>query len=610
MKKRMMMFICLWLLILAIEVVFKVLFVLAEPVFGSDYIAQLPSIVFHGFSMDLTMSAYLMAPVLIWTVVSLWVTSGVMPKILRGYVWVAAALMALAYGIDAVLYPYWGFRLDTTPLFYFTTSPQAAMASLAWYWEVLLVIVAALVAWGLESLLWLVARRFMPLACIKRLKSKIWSTVAWLAIGGLMIIPIRGGLTVSTMSPARAYFSNDIKLNHAAVNPMFSFIYSVLHVDTLGKQMRYFDDAEAERICADAEVIPVSSADSTAMAAVRLNTPRPDVYLIIIESFSNNLMPSLGGEDIAVKLDSIAAEGVLFTNFYAESFRTDRALPTILSGYPALPTTSVMRYPEKFRKLPALANSLKKNGYDTWYYYGGDINFTNMRAYLVSTGFDNLVKDSDFPVSERMSKWGVHDEVLFNKVMADNRPSPTFTVIQTSSSHEPFEVPYQSLHENPRINSCAYADSCVADFIHRLHTTGKWDNALVIMVPDHWGTYPKGITDYSARHKVPLILTGGALDGGPQRISVTASQSAIAPTVLGLLGMDYSDFYNPVSLLNPNVTHRAWITEPDWMGIVEGNDAMTVLNIQRDTAEPCADKAAPDHIRARAQLLYRDLDKR
>ena len=611
MKKRLLLFATLWLLLIAVAVVMKVIFVTIEPAYTGAYMSQLPAVIAHGLSMDVAMTAYLMAPVLLWTLASVWAGGRVMTAILYGYLWFVAVLTAVVYMVDAVLYPYWGVRLDATPVFYFTTSPAAAMASLQWYWELLAVIVTALLAWGLERVMWWTARRFVPVSAIGTVKRRIAYTVVWLAIGGLMIIPIRGGVTVSTMSPARAYYSADIRLNHAAVNPMFNLVYSLLHVDTLGRQMRYYEsDSDAQDLVNAYTGVPVSASDSLAMSAVRLRTDRPDVYVVILESFSNHLMPSLGGESVAVRLDSIAAHGVLFTNFWAESFRTDRAIPTILSGYPALPTTSVMRYPDKFSKLPSLASSLKLAGYSTHYYYGGDINFTNMNAYLVSTGFDHIVKDTDFAVSQRLSKWGVHDDVLFERVLADKRPARSLTVVQTSSSHEPFEVPYRSVHANERANAFAYADSCVAAFINGLHRNGQWDNALVVMVPDHWGAYPKGLTDYRGRHQVPLILTGGALAGTPRRIGVTGSQSSIAPTVLALMGLDNSDFYNPASLLDPAAGHTAWVAEPEWMGLVDNAGRMTAVNLQQDTANPAEIPGGAPLVRARAQLLYRDLDNR
>lgn len=69
--------------------------------------------------------------------------------------------------------------------------------------------------------------------------------------------------------------------------------------------------------------------------------------MIILESFSVHLMPSFGGENIAPNLDRFGKEGILFTNFYSNSFRTDRALTSIISGYPAQPSTSIMKFTEK-----------------------------------------------------------------------------------------------------------------------------------------------------------------------------------------------------------------------------------------------------------------------
>ena len=85
------------------------------------------------------------------------------------------------------------------------------------------------------------------------------------------------------------------------------------------------------------------------------NTERPNIIMIILESFSSHLMETLGGEPgIAVNMDEFAKEGILFTHFYANSFRTDRGLVSIISGYPAQPTTSIMKYTRKTQSLPFL----------------------------------------------------------------------------------------------------------------------------------------------------------------------------------------------------------------------------------------------------------------
>ena len=156
-------------------------------------------------------------------------------------------------------------------------------------------------------------------------------------------------------------------------------------------------------------------------------------------------METFGGQpNVAVNMDKFAKEGVLFSNFYGSSFRTDRGLASIISGYPGQPSTSIMKYPEKTDKLPSIPRSLKNAGYSLEYYYGGDADFTNMRSYLVSSGIEKIISDKDFPLSERTGKWGAQDHVLFQRLMKDlkeeKQEEPFLKLVQTSSSHEPFEA--------------------------------------------------------------------------------------------------------------------------------------------------------------------------
>lgn len=136
-----------------------------------------------------------------------------------------------------------------------------------------------------------------------------------------------------------------------------------------------------------------------------------------MESFASDIMPSMGSyKDVAVCLDSIAQQSILFTRFYANSFRTDRGMVSILSGYPAQPTTSIMRYPRKTSQLPSIARNLAKyKNYKTTYYYGGDADFCNMRSYLVSQGYQHIISDANFPIEDKLSKWGVPDHILATK---------------------------------------------------------------------------------------------------------------------------------------------------------------------------------------------------
>ncbi len=563
----------------------------------------------HGLGMDLSMAGYFTAIPAVFIVISLFLPNGCAldnsDRFLCLYMLLASFLIALAASADALLYPYWGFKLDTTPLFYFLSSPSSALAS-ASAWEI-----AAAV--GMLLILWLVFAQ-MLLICIRKLPlnplhgRKIVPTIVMVLLTGLLFLPIRGGVTVSTMNLSNAYFSDDARLNHGAVNPLFSFMYSATTQNNFADQFNYFAPNEAESVLAEFE--KGLSVDS--VAAIKLTNLRPDIYLVILESFSAHLLPSLGGDSVAMKLDSIAQSGILFRNLYASSFRTDRALPAILSGYPAQPTTSIMKFVEKTDNLPSLPRSLKSNGYNLSYYYGGDVNFTNMKAYLVSAGFDEIVSDKDFPVGERLSKWGVHDDKVFSRHLADlkhnNTSSPRLTVIQTSSSHEPFQVPYTSQFDNERLNAFAYADNSLGNWIDSLQRTPSWNNSLVVLVPDHFSAWPRNLTDQAQRHHIPAVMTGGALQTDSLQIDAVCAQTDLAATILTLLDIDSSDLIFSRNILDPSTPRYAFFSEPEKATIVTSSDTATVSVTTGDVV--CGQPLTANAVKAYMQTLYKDFQNR
>ena len=554
-------------------------------------------VIYHGLSMDCTVAGYLTAVPGLLMVAGIWLPHRAwLQQIMRGYNAVAAVLMSLAAVANIGLYGHWGFPLDVTPVFYFTSSPSAAAAS-ATMGEIIGAIVGFLIYTDLI---------FMSLYLIdKHITVDVWcqrpvATLVGLLLVGLLFIPIRGGFTVSTMNPGRAYYSQNNRLNHAAVNPFFSFLYSATHQADFGSQFRYLDPEVAD------ETFKAMTANPTILTDT-LFEGRPDIYLIIAESFSSHLLPSQGGEAIAVRLDSLARNGVLFDNFYASSFRTDRALPAILGAIPGQPNTSLMKYISKTEGLPSLPRSLKDAGYALSYYYGGDINFTNMKSYLVNCGFEDIVCDRDFPVKERTGKWGAHDHLLFDKVLADTKsskdPAPQLRVIQTSSSHEPFEVPYTSHYRAPAANAFAYTDSCIGAFADSVSRLPR--KSLIVIVPDHYGCYPVNLEGEPARHHVPLIFAGNALQHKGIRIHRHGSQTDLAATILGQLGIDATAFKFSRDMLADIPAPFAFYSSPNAIAL---SDSTATATVDISTGSVDGDSTAAVKAKAYIQTLYNYLD--
>ena len=622
MKERLLTFVKIYVLFVCLFVVQKPLFML----FYADMFADAPwtdwfAVMGHGLPLDLSVAGYLTALPGLLLLVSAWSVGRWLRVVFQAYFALVALLVGVIFVTDLALYEYWGFRLDTTPFFYFFSSPRDAVASASGWMAALGFL--SMAAWAVLVYALFYAVVVRPLKRLKVPYRRVGVSAAMLLLTGVLFLPIRGGFTVSTMNTGKVYFSTNQRLNHAAINPAFSLLESISKQTDFAAQYRFLQPADADRVFAtlldpQARTYPASAPARPAGERALLNTSRPDVLLIILESFSSHLMATLGGDgEVAPCLDSLATEGVLFTHFYANSFRTDRGLVSVLSGYPAQPSTSIMKYPRKTQSIPAIAGALREAGYRTRYYYGGDADFTNMRSYLMSSGFEDIVCDRDFPVSQRLSKWGVHDHLVFRRLLDDLRAdtvsvsAPLFHVLQTSSSHEPFEVPYRRLEEDRR-NAFAYADSCVGDFVRQLRRMPRWENTLLVFVPDHQGAWPEGLNNFSEeRYRIPLIFAGGAVSR-PCRIDAYGSQHDLAATLLAQLGLPHGQFTFSKDLLDPRAPHFAFITYPGMMGLLTDTSfAIYDLDAEKPVAmQGVQPERTLTEAKAYLQKLYDDIAKR
>lgn len=589
---------------------FVVLFVLQKPLFlflekGSatqpvdNIFTELPAVIWHGLPLDLSMAGYLSVIPGFLSIAVVWLKRDLVKPIMNIYFIIASLFITCSFVLNASLYPYWKYPLDSTPLFYFFTSPADAIASVS-IWQVILSIVILIV---LTTGVWFTLRmRGEKRRCYSRYsygyggfgsgkrnrfddfdRHRGRTSIILLLLTGLLFLPIRGGITVSTMNTGQAYYSQNAYLNHSAVNPLFSLLESITHQEDFASQYRFMKDKEADKIFATM----TSTSDENTYPLLNEATFKkgtPDILIVIMESFASDIMPSMGSyKDVAVCLDSIAQQSILFTRFYANSFRTDRGMVSILSGYPAQPTTSIMRYPRKTSQLPSIARNLAKyKNYKTTYYYGGDADFCNMRSYLVSQGYQHIISDANFPIEDKLSKWGVPDHIVAARMMEDikaqqNEKRPMLRIFQTSSSHEPFEVPYHRLKDK-RLNAFAYTDSVMGAIVREYRKLPRWKNTLIVFVPDHVGGYKENLNDHDrSRYQIPLILAGGAISR-PMKVGIIGSQHDIAATLLGQLGVEHREFTFSKNMMSDATPKFAFFAVNDAFGIVSEENSLIYDN--------------------------------
>ena len=528
MKQRSLFLIRFYLLTLIIFLVAKVAFMIANLTDHSFTAIDVANVIWHGLSLDLSTSIYFLLLPFLVIMVSLWWDGVLLRRILRVYYGVIAIMQALAFVADTCLYPFWGFKLDASCLQYLET-PVEARASVSGLYMVIALIVLVTLTYGIYRLY-----RLIPF-WESRPSHQQTATLGNILLIPVFIIGIRGGLDESTTNVGQVYFSQNQFLNHAAVNPVFSFLSSFEKTASNIVDYDFFSEEEYKRLTQD--LYPTTSEGTDSL----LNTTRPNIVIVLMESagdFLTKAMPNLR---------RLKEEGIDFTNCYGNTWRTDRGTVCTYSGYPSFPTSSVMKMPKKSSLLPGIASTLRQQGYKTSYLYGGDINFTNMRSYLIGTGWEKLTWKADYTSEEQSTaKWGVRDDITFNTLydqICSIEPTDSTNYLfgfSTLSSHEPWDVPVKKIKDEEE-NAFYYLDLCIGDFISKLKATPQWKNLLVIFLPDHSIDHGTMNESVRLRNKIPMVWVGGAVKQ-PRKVTPFCNQTDLAATLLSQLQLPHEQF--------------------------------------------------------------------
>ena len=503
-------------------------------------------VVWHGLSLDLSTALYFFIVPFLLNIVSIWYWAKWLTQLLRGYFLFISLVFALAFVADTSLYPFWGFKLDASCLQYLESPNEMAASVSAIYMIIrfLAFAVTTIVIYGGY-------RNNAPPQHRTATPPKYVSLILHLIAIPVIIIGIRGGLDESATNIGQVYFSQNQFLNHSAVNPVFNFLDSIDSLDSSNISYDFMSDEACEKITS--ELFNTESIDVDTL----LNTTTPNIIVILMESCGGQFTELSGRSDITPHLNRLANEGIYFTNCYANSWRTDRGTLCTYSGYPSFPTISVMKLPAKSRSLPCLARSLRDTkGYATHYLYGGDINFTNMRSYLIGGGFEQLTWKADYSAADqKTAEWGVRDDITFGTLfdMATSMSQPYLIGYSTLSSHEPWDVPIHQFDDEV-LNAFYYLDQCIGDFIAKLRNSKAWQNTLVIMLPDHGIIYKEYDELHPLRNHIPMIWVGGAVKA-PRRVETICNQTDLPATLLGQLGIPHTDYTYSRDVLSRSYTH-------------------------------------------------------
>ena len=512
-------------------------------------ISELAAAIVRGCIFDLSLWGYLslVACVLV-AALGKWLGTLRVLKFMTYLTGIIAAVTVFLLPAEAITYGAWGHHVDAPSLLMVAQRPSLILASSETWFEVAYVLVCA----------FLVAVDIWFLNKMKNVALKegsndenAISAVAALIVGGAMIIPIRGGFGLAPLNTGRAFTSNYIFANHVAINPLWNFIYSLKRIDSATEEYHFMTDDEAQ---AKVDSLMHRGVAKEAQYPQIFTVERPNIVVILLESFSAHGIEYLGGINATPNLDAIRHEGITFTNFFASADRSGKGLLAVFCGQPSLPNLRIIQYPEKTQALPQIAREMRRIGYtDQTFVYAGDINFNNFNSLVNLAGFDKVVTQDDFSSEQLGDKWGAHDEYSLSRLIEimDSQTEPFYDFIFTLSSHEPFTVPMERKLEDDYLNSMCYTDKCLGEFFKTARTKQWWDKTAFILLADHGHGGPEhvGPTD-RRRWNIPLIITGGAVATKDTTVTTYGSQTDLACTLLSQVGGETSSFRFSKNLLD------------------------------------------------------------
>jgi phosphoglycerol transferase MdoB-like AlkP superfamily enzyme len=537
---------------------------------------------YHALRLDFSTAAYI--SVIPLSVYTFWHFTN-REKVNFNWVRIYNAILIVLFSIISVInfniYREWGSKVNSRAIEFAIRTPNESLASGASSPIFLtLFVLAILLAVGFYLNFILIKRE------IQFSKTPAWAkfAIAILALS-LNFLLIRGA-SHAPNSQSMAFFSTHQILNHASLNTEWNLASSILASSKAKKNPYLYQDQKL----ADLEVEKLYKVEKDSTTSI-LKTTKPNVVIFILESFTADLTKALGNEDgITPTLDTLAKNGVSFSQIYATGNRTDKGLIGSLTGFPTLAVASIVSWPEKMQKIPAISQKLYQNGYQTSFYYGGESEFDNYKAFILGHQYKKLTDRNTFDKKDTNAKWGAYDGLVFDRQLADAKETqqPFFSTILSLTNHEPFELPvkykFGSADNIQRFKSTAfYTDSCIGSYLSEAKKQPWYKNTLFIFVADHGHLLPKGNHEIyePQRYHIPLIFYGDVIKDNfkGKVVDKTGSQQDLSATLLAQLKIDSKDFKWSKNLLNPYSKHFAYFSWDNGFGFVKNGHTVTFDNV-------------------------------
>jgi len=539
---------------------------------------------FHAFwsalHLDTSTACYLLFVPLIILLIENFTQSKLVHFILKGYLFITSILFIILAIVEIAVYREMHVKLYFNLLSHLS-HPSELVASVSLGLMItMLFLMAALGAVVMSTInkVFQASKVYAELTVGNILQAGL----VFILTAGILVAGCRGGLQPIPINEGESYFSRNQYANDAAVNPLWTMVHSYIENKLVlnGDAYKIMDDDQAQKIVSG---LFQTQKDTTIHL---FKTAKPNVCFLILESWSADVIASLGGyEGLTPNFEKLIKEGYLFTNIKPVGHVSDQGIPGILSGYPALPIGSAINQPERQIFLPCINNEIQQAGYNSSFYFGGQLIYGNIKTYIYRNEFSKVVEQKDLPTSLPAGRLGINDSLMLNLWMdsISHMPSPFFTCLFTLSTHSPFDIPSAYTidwggAENPYLNSVIYADRQLGHFFEEAKKQPWFGNTVFVIVADHSHNVPKNYAYCSPEYyHIPLLIYGGALKDEYKGVknNKLGSQADIASTILNQLQLPDKRYSWSKNLMNPGTGNFAFYTFDEGFGYVEDSAHVT-----------------------------------
>lgn len=532
--------------------------------------------IYYGFFLDLALACQIATLIALLRFFAFLGTNRFY-RLFEKLIFLLALIYVVAIGVgEAVTYKHWGAKLSFRAIQILQTpSELVAIATPTELFLLFGTIFTIILGFFVVALK--VDRLFMEFSHTS-FTSRVKKTLFQLLLIAPLFLGARGGWKLVPINTSSSHYSNVPVLNDSATNPAWNFSKSVLTFSLfIGKKNPFIlltDERKKELLHKYffKQKLPTSNH--------LLRVKQPHLVILVLESWSSAIIEKLGGfSGVTPHFNDLTREGVLFTNFFSSGNRSQQGMAAIFSGFPAIPYATASEDTSFTKNMPKLTQSLKSLGYKSFFFYGGQLQFGNIKSLLLYNGFMNLVEDWDLPQEMPRGQMGVRDGPMLEHLLKhlDSQKGRHISAFFSVSTHTPFDLSYDwepqvgAPSDRKYLISARYADEKIGEFFSAAKKRPWFDDTLFMIVADH--SYPTSMHKYNSDpdyRRIPFLLLGGALNEKYRgtTIDVISSQIDIPATLSSAFGLSNLSYKWSKDLFSSDFNQYAYYDINDGGGLI------------------------------------------